>query len=479
MNAAEVKPPVASMLRHALALALLLVARSAAASVPTAALERQLPPALEESALIDELVAAQERAPELEHAAAFAPRAELPPSVAIAWGAEKPHQGVVTFWAAVQQERTLAKWRAQQGMRGSEAEEGIGNTTLHLYYYAQANPLRYMDPDGHLPFESAQTELYRKQMLETLADMAVAGAQAIPGVLKSAKEEVAAVSRDVGAAMEGREFLGGDPESATMNMLVSLPTAHEMTDAALHGMTQYPAEAIRGFETGDARRTTRGLVGTAVELGVGEYAAAKGLGVLKNAARTGTAAARTLGEAGAEMVKEGKKLLTKDVPVLEPPKVRVQRYGPGAAHPNDPNFGGNWMEEIAEYGPQPPQSSLSGGRISPDRLDDALGEGPEAGAMRVQGQPPSPEVEAARKAGIRAHAERTYPPGYEKEVVLPSGRADAVSLDEKKVIELKPNNPKAIERGRKQVEKYCADCDAQHGERFEGEVQTYDPEDYM
>jgi len=147
---AEMKRPVASMLRPALVLALLLVARSATASIPTAALERnQLVPALEQSALVDELVAAQERAPELEHAAAFMPRSALFASDARASGTEKPHLGVVTFWAAVQQERTLAKWRAQQGMRGSEAEEGIGNTTFHLYYYANANPLKYVDPDGH------------------------------------------------------------------------------------------------------------------------------------------------------------------------------------------------------------------------------------------------------------------------------------------------------------------------------------------
>ncbi len=50
-----------------------------------------------------------------------------------------------------------------------------------------------------------------------------------------------------------------------------------------------------------------------------------------------------------------------------------------------------------------------------------------------------------------------------------------MNLEEKKVVELKPNNPKAIARGKRQVERYRKELEETYGEPFTGEVKTYDP----
>lgn len=186
MNTAKAKSPPALMLRPALALALLLVARSAAASIPSGAPERAISAhEIDESTFVAQLAAAQDRAPELEHASAFVQHAALSPSVARASGVKKPHLGVGLFSVALHQERRLAKWRAQQGMRGSEAEEGIGNTTFHLYYYAQANPLRYVDPDGHFAKPSPEAAA-RLAALAAEAAAAAGGTAAGAGVATAA-----------------------------------------------------------------------------------------------------------------------------------------------------------------------------------------------------------------------------------------------------------------------------------------------------
>ena len=69
-----------------------------------------------------------------------------------------------------------------------------------------------------------------------------------------------------------------------------------------------------------------------------------------------------------------------------------------------------------------------------------------------------------------------YPPGFKKEVSLPSGkRTDAYNSAKKEVRELKPNNPRASARGEKQVAEYCNECDNEFGSGHTGTVVTYDP----
>jgi len=85
----------------------------------------------------------------------------------------------------------------------------------------------------------------------------------------------------------------------------------------------------------------------------------------------------------------------------------------------------------------------------------------------------------ATRAGRQAHAERTYPEGFKKEVTLPSGkRMDAYNPQTKVIEELKPNNPRAIARGQKQVAGYCEECNRVHGPGHTGRVVTYDASAY-
>jgi hypothetical protein len=78
------------------------------------------------------------------------------------------------------------------------------------------------------------------------------------------------------------------------------------------------------------------------------------------------------------------------------------------------------------------------------------------------------------KRGRQAHADWEPGEGYEKEVRLPSGRrADAVNFEKQDVKELKPDNPRAIKRGEKQVEEYRRELEEKGGGQWTGQVETY------
>jgi hypothetical protein len=90
----------------------------------------------------------------------------------------------------------------------------------------------------------------------------------------------------------------------------------------------------------------------------------------------------------------------------------------------------------------------------------------------------NPKVAEALRKGQKAHAERQYPEGFKKEVELPSGKKmDAYNKEAKEVIELKPDNPRAIKRGEKQAAEYCRECDKEFGPGHTSKVETYKPED--
>ena len=77
--------------------------------------------------------------------------------------------------------------------------------------------------------------------------------------------------------------------------------------------------------------------------------------------------------------------------------------------------------------------------------------------------------------GQQAHKDRQYPEGFEKEIRLPSGkRMDAYNRETKEIIELKPNNLRAIKQGEKQVEGYCRECNQVNGPGHIGQVEAYD-----
>ena len=83
------------------------------------------------------------------------------------------------------------------------------------------------------------------------------------------------------------------------------------------------------------------------------------------------------------------------------------------------------------------------------------------------------------KAGREAHANYDPGPGYRKEERLEPTRkrADAVNYDEGIVRELKPNNPRALKRGWKQVQEYVDILNKTNplpdGRSWQGFVDTY------
>jgi RHS repeat-associated protein len=86
-------------------------------------------------------------------------------------------------------------------------------------------------------------------------------------------------------------------------------------------------------------------------------------------------------------------------------------------------------------------------------------------------------------AGRRAHKEEPLPPGFDREVPVPGTklRMDGYNRDTKQILELKPDNARAIGRGEKQLDKYCKACD-QSGlgtGHTKLPVQTYDPSKYI
>lgn len=74
------------------------------------------------------------------------------------------------------------------------------------------------------------------------------------------------------------------------------------------------------------------------------------------------------------------------------------------------------------------------------------------------------------------HKQRDYGPGFRKEFTLPSGRrVDAINFETRQVIELKPNNPRAIRRGQRQVDEYVSELNQSYpgNTPWTGRVETY------
>jgi RHS repeat-associated protein len=82
---------------------------------------------------------------------------------------------------------------------------------------------------------------------------------------------------------------------------------------------------------------------------------------------------------------------------------------------------------------------------------------------------------AATRLGRDVHKAWDYGAGFEKEFRLPSGkRVDAINFDTRQVVELKPNNPRSIRLGEKQVGGYVDELNqAYPGEPWTGSVITY------
>jgi hypothetical protein len=109
-------------------------------------------------------------------------------------------------------------------------------------------------------------------------------------------------------------------------------------------------------------------------------------------------------------------------------------------------------------------SATGGGRR--DREHGGGGAGAQA--------PPKSGETAATAMGRTAHRNWQPPPGFQKEVRLPSGRrVDALNPATREVIELKPNNPAAIREGQRQLERYVEELESMTGKKWTGRVETY------
>jgi len=86
----------------------------------------------------------------------------------------------------------------------------------------------------------------------------------------------------------------------------------------------------------------------------------------------------------------------------------------------------------------------------------------------------NPVIREAVERGKQAHKDWNPGPGYRKEVTLENGkRADAVNFADRHVKELKPDNPRAIERGESQVEGYRQQLERQTRQPWTCSVETY------
>jgi RHS repeat-associated protein len=83
---------------------------------------------------------------------------------------------------------------------------------------------------------------------------------------------------------------------------------------------------------------------------------------------------------------------------------------------------------------------------------------------------------AATKAGREMHNTWDYGPGFQKEFRLPSGqRVDAMNRVTRQIIELKPNNPRAIRLGERQLQRYLDELNREYPgpTPWTGKVVTY------
>ena len=83
---------------------------------------------------------------------------------------------------------------------------------------------------------------------------------------------------------------------------------------------------------------------------------------------------------------------------------------------------------------------------------------------------------AATAYGKAMHASWDYGPGFRSEFTLKAGgRVDGINFQTREIIELKPNNPRAIRMGNQQLDDYIAKLNAQFpGDPWTGRVVTYD-----
>ena len=334
--------------------------------------------------------------------------------------------------------------------------------SLHRYLYGYANPLRYLDPSGHAPEDLqaiADREIARVAAIRSQRGSGLFGTNQGQGAgtrprPQSNDTELQEIAHQLGPDerqrfAEAARKAGLSAAKATITEEGQLSTGDAVVDAALQRQ-----KTLRGLEKIGRVGGAGGRVAVSAMWGHLEDAVILGTGSDFNGepASRGWAAAR-LG--GSYAVRIGGRVAT----VTK----RTENFADDAAHALADE------QQLARA-----ERRVAFGSHGGEFADDAL---------RMLDQPPvpgkgsrNPRVAAALRAGQKAHAQRTYPEGFEKEVALPSGkRMDAYNKETKQVRELKPANPRAVRRGEKQVREYCEECDEVFGPGHTGIVETYTP----
>lgn len=103
-----------------------------------------------------------------------------------------------------------------------------------------------------------------------------------------------------------------------------------------------------------------------------------------------------------------------------------------------------------------------------------LSEETTVAAERPAGPGPGGGESPAAAHGREMHEAWDYGPGFEKEARLPSGsRVDAVNWETHEVVELKPNNLRAIRLGERQILRCLDELNEEWGGVWTGGVETY------
>ena len=87
----------------------------------------------------------------------------------------------------------------------------------------------------------------------------------------------------------------------------------------------------------------------------------------------------------------------------------------------------------------------------------------------------NPKVKAAIQKGQEMHKQMDYGPGVIKEKnIAPGCRVDGIDFGNRLIYELKPNNPQAIARGIRQLNRYTEAAAQQYGGTWTGVLKLYD-----
>jgi RHS repeat-associated protein len=347
--------------------------------------------------------------------------------------------------------------------------------SLHRYFYANDNPLKYIDLTGHAGFKATGVDT-TTITVDQRGTVYVGGVTATESVTVTASvDRVRAIGTGVSQATAFPARLANDAGFFVTNVVTaggaggirravqegraspgdlgSLATAYNQGNASfltVGGVDAYVnAYAGEGRSVaGSAVRAGGGVVVNALPIDEARTLADSEASGYDKLAAVGTAALKVAAIRGAArgaatMVEEGRTAAAKAVPA----------QGKVAARPpaDYEGFGGEFLDEGLRMTDQPFQPA------------------PLRGAR-------NPKVAEALRKGQQAHTERQYPSGFKKEVELPSGKKmDAYNAQTREIRELKPDNPRAIRRGKKQVKEYCDECDKAFGPGHTVKVETYDP----